>query len=49
MAQPKAFAAIDCKALYDDVVKLIPDGFKFAGLVRVLAANGAAEDAQFLF
>ena len=33
--QAKAVAAIDCKELYDVVVKLNPDGFKFAGLSRV--------------
>ena len=33
--QAKAVAAIDCKALYDAVVKLNPDGFKFAALSRM--------------
>ena len=33
--QAKAVAAIDCKELYDVVVKVNPDGFKFAGLSRV--------------
>ena len=47
--QAKAVAAIDCKALYGVVVKPNPDGFKFAGLSRVGAAIGAAEDAYCVF